>query len=191
MRHGVILINEQRLKWVFLGLLAVVLALAVSYLGKTAPTARPEASSNPTGPTQAESAMQGFRFAQEEKNASWNLEARSAEIGDGGRTAKLEDVRIVVRNSDGWEVTATGSWGFVALETKDMEISGGVRAVSSDGYTFTTDQLRWSARKQTLTTDEKVVMDGPAVIVRGTGLVVHAATKRVEVLRDVETTFKP
>ncbi len=191
MKQGAILINEQRLKWVFLALLAVVLAAAVSYLGKTAPTARPEASSNPSGPTQAESAMQGFRFAQDEKNSSWNLEARSAEIGDGGRTAKLEDVRVIVRNSEGWQVTATGAQGVVGLETKDMEISGGVRAVSSDGYTFVTDRLKWSARDQTLTTEQKVEMDGPAVIVRGTGLVVHAATKRVQVLRDVETTFKP
>jgi len=73
---------------------------------------------------------------------------------------------------------------------KEIEVRGNVVITSSDGYRVTTDSLRYEEEKQRIFTEDPIRMEGKGVQVRGVGIVVDLTTKKLFILRKVQTVIE-
>ena len=76
------------------------------------------------------------------------------------------------------------------MKTKDVIVEGNVIVVNDRGYKLTTDKLTWTDSLKQLTTEEKVIVNGPNLFIVGRGLVANADLEQIEIKEDVEVEFK-
>jgi LPS export ABC transporter protein LptC/lipopolysaccharide transport protein LptA len=96
-----------------------------------------------------------------EGNRDWELFSEKAEGYEGEGSWELKNVKVLFYNRDVVQFTVTGDSGRIDNKTKDMNIEGNVRTVSSNGYKFQTSKVFYSSKERTLTSPESVQMMSP------------------------------
>ncbi len=91
----------------------------------------------------------------------WELDSQKAQGFKDKGSWKLEGVRVKFFSLNGSTYSVTGHDGTVQMETKDMYIEGNVVTTTSEGYTFKTKSLKYSAGEKSLTTPDAVKITGP------------------------------
>ncbi len=131
-----------------------------------------------TGKRQSKSPPQSVTLKSEEKSSSqimnnvrlveakpegkeWELAADRAVRPKGSDEWTVEFVKIRFFAKDGVIYDVKGRQGGVIQETSDIWIKGNVETVSSNGYTFRSDSLRYESKKKRLWSTEPVEMVGP------------------------------
>jgi LPS export ABC transporter protein LptC len=123
------------------------------------------------------------------KKKEWELKAKSGQHFREADFTTLEDLAVTFYAEGGRIITLKGNKGSMK-ERKEIKVWGDVVITSSDGYRVATNSLRYDRDKQQITTEDPVVLDGKGVEVRGVGLVVDLKTKKVSILRKVQTVIK-
>ena len=119
----------------------------------------------------------------------WELEAISAQYFKEESTILFDRVKATFFGKEGQTYTLVGEKGKFNPQTKAIELFGGIEMQSSDGYQMHTRSLKYEADKKELRTADAVEIDGPQLRVEGTGLIVALDGQRLQVLRQVTTTF--
>ncbi|MBI5378676.1 MAG: LPS export ABC transporter periplasmic protein LptC [Nitrospirae bacterium] len=146
-------------------------------------------------PLPAPQVMKGFQITQAESgDVRWDLEAQEVEIVPEGNRALLRRLRMVFALPDGKRVTVKGAEGWVDLATRDVTVrqpEGETILVSNEGHRLETRQLHWRNQARTITTEGAFRFSSPTLVVEGRGMVVYPDLQRLEVMRDVKTTWLP
>lgn len=111
---------------------------------------------------EVEQKMQGVHLVENSDNErGWELFANEA-TGTADSQWMLKNVKVQFFSENQSNFLVTGDVGEIDGTTKDMVIRGRVTTVSSNGYTFRTDTLRYSAKQKIMTSVDPVEMQGPA-----------------------------
>jgi len=95
----------------------------------------------------------------------WQITADTVSLGQGGQTARLRRVHAVFYNADGTAMTVSGAEGVYDTRTKDVELTGDVHGVGSNGREIFADRLTYSPASERVTgtgnvrvVEERVIM---------------------------------
>ncbi len=83
-------------------------------------------------------------------------------VGTADMQWVLKNVKVQFFNENKSNFTVTGDVGEIDGITKDIIIRGNVTTSSTNGYSFKTDTLRYSAKEKIMTSADAVVMEGPS-----------------------------
>ncbi|MCJ7663873.1 MAG: LPS export ABC transporter periplasmic protein LptC [Desulfobacterales bacterium] len=123
------------------------------------------------------------------KKKEWELRAKSGQHFREADYTTLEDLAVTFYGEDGRIITMKGNKGSMK-ERKEIKVWGDVVITSSDGYQVATNSLRYDGDKQQITTEDPVMLEGKGVQVKGVGLMVDLKTKKISILRKVQTVIK-
>jgi LPS export ABC transporter protein LptC len=123
------------------------------------------------------------------KKKEWEIRAKSGQHFREADYTTLEDLAVTFYGEEGRVITLKGNKGSMK-ERKEIKVWGDVVITSSDGYRVTTNSLLYDGAKQQITTEDPVMLEGKGVEVRGVGLVVDLKTKKISILRKVQTVIK-
>ena len=109
-----------------------------------------------------EQKMQGVHLVENGENEKgWELFANEA-VGTADSQWVLKNVKVQFFNENKSNFLVTGDVGEIDGTTKDMVIRGNVTTISTNGYSFKTDTLRYLASKKLMTSVDRVYMEGPS-----------------------------
>ena len=123
------------------------------------------------------------------KKKEWELRAKSGQHYLQDDYSTLNDLTVTFYAEDGRIITLKGDKGSMKAR-QEIKVWGDVVVTSSDGYRVATNSLRYDGAKQQITTEDPVMLEGKGVVVRGVGLVVDLKTKKISILRKVQTVIK-
>jgi LPS export ABC transporter protein LptC len=119
-------------------------------------------------------------------NKSWVLEADSAAVFDQRKEILITSPRVDFYDEDGTVFsTLYADRGILNSSTNDMEASGNVLAVSSEGTRLETQSIRWSNEEDLILSEDYVEMTKDGDIISGYGLRTDPALNDIRILRDV------
>jgi LPS export ABC transporter protein LptC len=123
------------------------------------------------------------------KRKEWELRAKSGQHFLQDDYTTLNDLNVIFYGEGGRTVTMTGGKGAMKGR-KEIEVSDHVVITSSDGYRVTTNSLHYDAQRKQIFNDDPVVLEGKGVRVKGIGVLVDLQTKKLSILRKVETVIE-
>lgn len=96
----------------------------------------------------------------------WELTAETIEIDPNTKQARLVNIKGVFYQDKGGKIEITAPGAVMDTKTKDITMTGNVKAVSSDGATFTANEALWKGKDRmlfgtggvTLTRDDTVII---------------------------------
>lgn len=116
----------------------------------------------------------------------WELSAKSADYYREKGVTHLELPEVVFYTRGDGRIRLTGVKGEVFNATNDVVISGDVKIVTTDGYIFQSDYLRYLSGKKMVTTESKVFLKGTGMNIEGVGLSADIERDRVFIKRDIK-----
>jgi LPS export ABC transporter protein LptC len=119
----------------------------------------------------------------------WELRAKSGQHFRQDDYTTLEDLTVTFYADEGRIITLRGDKGSMKGR-KEIEVRGNVVITSSDGYRVSTDSLYFDDEKQQISTEDPVVFEGKRLQVKGVGAVVDLKTKKLSILRKVQTVIE-
>ena len=179
-------------RWARGGFLAltVILAAFLFYLlvirMESVPT---PSSASPGLPGRADAGVGHFTFTQSRAGTvQWEVKAQRAHVFEAQNRANLDQVRVTLYGSKGWELKLEGDEGTIDLASKDFTLArrGGPIAVRLEsGYTVYTNHLLWKDERREVSTKEPVTLSGHGLTVTGRGLIGKLDIEEFRVLDDV------
>ena len=101
----------------------------------------------------------------------------------------MQDLTVTFYAEEGRIITLRGDEGSMKGR-KEIEVRGDVVITSSDGYRVTTDSLRYEEEQQRISTEDPITLQGKGLQVKGVGVVVDLKTKKLFILRKVQTVIE-
>jgi LPS export ABC transporter protein LptC len=120
------------------------------------------------------------------KTKEWELWAKSGQHYVQDDYSTLNDLTVTFYAEGGRVITLKGNKGSMR-QKKEIKVWGDVVITSSDGYRVATNSLLYDRDQQRITTEDPVMLEGKGVQVKGVGLVVDLQTKKISILRKVQT----
>ena len=104
---------------------------------------------------------------QKDGKPLWELGAETMEIDVTTKNMKFKNIKGVFYQENGGKIEITAPEAVLDSKTKDIMMTGKAQAVSSDGATFSAQELRWMGQQQrfygtgnVLLTKDNTVMSG-------------------------------
>lgn len=138
--------------------------------------------------------MRGVHLVEAKRDRrDWELWSNQAFTQEGGARWKLENVRVRFFGEGEVFYDVTGKEGLVNVQTKDIEITGDVKMVSSNGYVFRTNKMNYIADSRRIVTRDPVEVRGgqgkgesPTEIL-GRGAEASLNTNQIQIEHDVRS----
>lgn len=179
-------------RWVRRSLLGltVILASFLSYLLVTRMDTAPPPSIASPGPLgRSDAGIDQFRFTRSRAGVvQWEVQAERARVFEAENRALLEQVRVTLFGTKGWELKLEGDEGTVDLATKDFVLvkhADPIVVQLESGYTINTNHLAWKDKDRTITTADSITIYGHGLEVKGRGFVGRLDTEEFRILEDV------
>jgi LPS export ABC transporter protein LptC len=119
----------------------------------------------------------------------WELRAKSGRHFRENDYTTLDDLAVTFFAEGGRTITLRGGKGSMKGR-KEIEVWENVVITSSDGYRVVTNSLHYDAQRQQIFNEDPVLLEGKGVRVKGVGIVVDLRTKKLSILRKVETVIQ-
>lgn len=116
----------------------------------------------------------------------WELKARSADYFKEKGVTHLESPYVIFFGKGERRFELKSDKGEVFNDTSDMTALGDVRVVTSDGYSFKSDYLRYYSEKKVVTTESRVLIKGKGIEIEGVGMEAYVDRNRVLLKKDVK-----
>lgn len=100
-------------------------------------------------------------------NLEWELWADKAQILEKGTLTILNNLRLRLISEDNRTMEVKAKRGELENSSKNIEISDDVEIVSDNGYTLQTEKLFWNVSNQEISTNTRILIKGPNVILMG------------------------
>ena len=121
----------------------------------------------------------------------WELWSDNARSVPEDEVVILNGVDSLFHGKEGMTYRVKGQEGMIEVPRKNLSVSGKVETRTSNGYTFFTDDMKYSSSDRILSTQSPVRVEGPrtegkkALKLTGNGLRTTLDESRVEVLENV------
>ena len=138
-----------------------------------------------------DAAMEGFVYRQtEEGRVQWEVEAQTAESHETERHLLLKQVQLRLFNKDGGEqaMKLEAEEGTINTANGNFDLRNQEELIAielANGYAIFTPHVHWADAEQTISTDSRVTIHGPDLIITGIGFIVELKTEKLGVLDDV------
>jgi LPS export ABC transporter protein LptC len=119
--------------------------------------------------------------------ARWTLQADSAahQVGEG--LTHIENIRLTFLDPQRGDVVLTARQGTVVFDSREVTLVGDVQIEHAEGYTLTTERLRYHEADRLVETDAAVAMRSRAGMeLTGRGLRFNVSDRRLHLLADVK-----
>lgn len=140
-----------------------------------------------------EQTLRGLHLVENiNEKKGWELRATEA-VGSEQDQWTVKKVNITFFTDEVPTFKVRGEVGEVNGNSKDLVIRGDVVTESSNGYVFTTNELKYVAASNSLVSQDSVTMNGPRenknlnINLRGFGLRIHLPTNKMYILDQVES----
>lgn len=129
--------------------------------------------------------LAGYTEAGKKK---WEVEGAVAHI-----FSDVVNLTSIVAKAYGEEtqVTLTADEGKFDKNNKDVQLSKNVVVVTTEGTKLSTDSLTWDADTNSITTDEKVLVEKENFTVEGKGAIAQPGLRQVKLNNDVVVKIQP
>jgi lipopolysaccharide export system protein LptC len=178
---------------------ALVLLLLAGALvsGWSAWVQREDAVEDAAGPARSGYVLHDFELVTLDADGreSFSLKAPELRQTPGARTLELATPLFLMPDHHGshWEVRSKSGW--VNEDSDEIRLRGDVVAISPMGAsrptTVNTEELDVFPNQNLATSSVVVTTTSPGTTMRGTGMRVHLADKRVELLSEVKLRHEP
>jgi LPS export ABC transporter protein LptC len=98
----------------------------------------------------------------------------------------FQKVNATFYSKEGRTLTMKADKGTLNTAAKDFELSGNVVGTSSDGYSFRTEVLTYTADKNQARTSKKVYLSSPQFNLEGTGMVLDIKEQKLFLVNNVK-----
>jgi LPS export ABC transporter protein LptC len=129
-------------------------------------------------------------FDVKEGNARWRLRAATARYFEDRKETVLSQVNAVFYLKDGGKIELQGDDAVFHNDSNNMEINGNVRVRYEDDYSLLTDRLLYEHEKELIHTPEAVLVEGEGISLKGQGMRLEIAKRRLTILSHIETTLQ-
>ena len=145
-------------KYLYGGAAALLLALIVWAIS-TAP--QPSAPSEASDTPRIMSYENNTVSEERDGRTVWTLTARQVSVDIDTNDTAMQGIEGTFYSEDGRTLTLHSDEGRMDHETRDVVLTGGVHAETSDGAVLTARELKWTAAESSLTAagDARVVRD--------------------------------
>lgn len=163
----------------FLGIL-IVLTLTL----KKEPPKPPPVPENPQG---ADIIINNFEYTStnEQGATEWKLKSDAASYFQDNKMVGFKKVNATFYSKENRTFTVKADKGTLNTASKDFELSGNVVGTSSDGYTFRTETLTYTAEKNQARTDKKVYLESSQFNLEGTGMILDVKEQKLFLVKNV------
>lgn len=153
----------KKRKYLIIACAIILLAGSLYYFMKEEPANPPQAAQE-AGDNKP--VFLGNSIVEEDNGKRlWELKADRIEVDPKTKMAKLINLRGIFYKEDGSHIEITAPEAIVDANTKDITMTGSVKAVASDGSTFIAREARWEGKRRylygsggvTLTKDDTVI----------------------------------
>lgn len=178
-------------------LLASAIVVAIAVLAGIVMNRGPDREATAPAPVapaenQAEMALKGISVQETtDGRTTWTLIAATANYDTDHARARLTDVRLAATSPDKrvGELILTAPGALYHTETRDVYLSGGVRAANSTGMEFTTRTIRFAGGAALLTTADPVRFSDAELTLEGTGMVYDVERNTLKISKNVTATM--
>lgn len=151
-----------------------------------------EAAKGPSISTEgADQRLEKIHFVEEKQGKKiWELEAKTIYQYQEQNLLLLEEVKVIYYAKDGRSFTLTGDKGKVYQDSKNMELSGNVLLISTDGYRLRTQSLSYHHSSKQAKTPDPIEFEGEQIRLTGKGMLIDMEEKTFKVLSQAKTEWR-
>jgi len=163
--------------------LGIILVLTLTLSEKETPTPLPV----PENPQGADIIINNFEYTSTNAQGvtEWKIKSDTASYFQDNKMIGFKKVNATFYAKGGRIFTVRSDKGTLNTEAKDFELSGNVVGTSSDGYTFRTETLTYTADKNQARTNKKVYLESPQFKLEGTGMVLDVKEQKLFLINRV------
>jgi LPS export ABC transporter protein LptC len=184
---------ENRKAVILLGVIVIVLTLgAASYIA-TRTGYRPESTDVRLKiiPENVDLQLKDVHFTETgDPELTWEIHADAARFAKKENMAFFDRVRIRLIRADGKTLILTGKEGRLHTDTRDADLTGSVVVASSNGDIVETDRLHYSHTDRRISTDQKITLKNPRMVISGTGLSLSLEDEKVSLRSGVRAVIQ-
>ncbi len=117
---------------------------------------------------------------------SWDLNARTARVFDDGKNINLEGLEITFYQRSGAPYQLRADQGSLDMETKNIHVSGNVKALLPDNATIETHTAFYDNTNRIITSPDPVIITRGPIIMQGIGLTADLNAEEISILKNVK-----
>jgi len=115
----------------------------------------------------------------------WDLTAGTARVFDEGKRLILDNLEITLYQRNGSVYYIKAAHGELNMETRNIHISGGLKAVLPDNSTIETPSAYYDNAERIITTDDPITITRGPIVMRGVGMQANLNAETVSILQKV------
>ena len=120
----------------------------------------------------------------------WDLNAVKARVFDEGKKLILDGVEITFYQRSGASYRLAAAHGELDMETRNLRISGGLKAILPDNATIETQSAHYDNAARIITTDDPITITRGPLVMKGVGMIADLSTETVTLLKNVNVAGK-
>lgn len=119
----------------------------------------------------------------EEENGKrlWELKAERIEVDPQTKAVKMFNLKGIFYKDDGGKIEITAPEASMDTKTRDIFMSGGIKALNSDGAAFTAQEAHWEGKRRYLTGTGGVKLTKDDTVITGDRLESDDKMEKVKV----------
>lgn len=148
----------------------MILAGCLYYFLKDEPFYQKEVATPQAEPATTMSYVGNSIIEEKDGKKLWELAAETIEIDANTKNIMLKNIKGTFYQDNGGKIDITAPIATMDNKTKDIAMSGKVKAIASDGATFVAEETRWLGKEQlfygvgdVLVTKDDTVMSGDKI----------------------------
>ena len=158
------------------------IAFGLYYFNKTETPPPPQVQEAKAEPS-ANVTFSGSSIVQnQDGKKQWEITAESVLVQPGSDKVDLINFKGTLYRADGSKIDMVGGKAQMDTKTRNIEISGDVKATASDGATFTAAQARWDSKERRFYGSGGVRLTREDAVVTGDRIEGDEQLERVKVL---------
>jgi LPS export ABC transporter protein LptC len=118
----------------------------------------------------------------------WDLNARTARIFDDGNSLSLDGLEMVFYQRNAQPYRLKAEQGTLDMETRDIHISGNVKAELPDGVFIETHSAFYDHTSRTITSRDPLTITRGQLVMRGVGMTADLSAETVTITHNVKVT---
>ncbi len=118
----------------------------------------------------------------------WDLNARTARVFDDGKKLMLEGLAITFYQRGGGTYYLSADRGELDMDTRNIHISGSVKATLPDNATIETHSAFYDNTQRTILSHDPLTITRGPLVMQGTGMSADLEAETVSILHNVKVT---
>jgi LPS export ABC transporter protein LptC len=116
----------------------------------------------------------------------WDLNARTARVYENGGNVILEDLQVTFYQRSGTTYQLKADQGELDMETRNIHVSGNVKAVLPENATIKTHSAFYDNTSRIITSNDPLTITRGSLVMQGVGLIADLGTETVSILKNVK-----